>query len=338
MKKTVFVALALLAPVLLFAWRRSVNSMRHELSFFAMDTPVTLTAYGPAAPRALRNAETAVRALERELSVTLPQSAVARLNAGESLPVSSAAGRAVSTALKLHDETDGTFDPTLYPVLREWGFTTGKYRVPPREELAEQLKLCGVQHVFCAHETLRLDASAMIDLGGIGKGMASDAAAQALKDAGIASAVLNLGGNVRTLGKRPDGCAWRIGVRAPEGGLLGVIETGEGAVVTSGSYERFFEKDGVRYWHILDPKTGEPARSGAVSVTVVGSSGTRCDALSTAYFVMGAEQAAAFWKARGTESFVMLTDGGELLVCEDLAGRFTIDDEWKHAKVKVLRR
>ncbi len=337
MKKYFFGAVVLLAAALLFLRHRE-NWKRHELSFFAMDTPVTLTAYGPAAPRGLRDAEDAVRKIERELSVTMPTSAVARLNTGETLPAASAAGRAITAALELCAETDGAFDPTLYPALRAWGFTTGEYRVPSRDELTELLKQCGVRHLRREGGSLRLEAGAMIDLGGLGKGLASDVAAQALKDAGVESAVLNLGGNVRTLGARPGGGRWRIGVRAPEGDLLGVIETDEGAVVTSGNYERFFERDGVRYWHILDPQTGEPARSRVVSVTVCGPNGERCDALSTAYFVMGPQKAAAFWKERGSESFVMLTDNGDLLACEDLAGRFTVDKERKNAKVTVIRR
>ena len=337
MKKYVPGVLLALAVALLFLHHRG-KSTRHELSFFAMDTPVTLTAYGSSAPQALREAESAIRAIECELSVTMPSSAVAKLNSGEPLSVSSAAAGTIGTALALCAETNGAFDPTLYPVLRAWGFTTGEYCVPSRGELSEQLKLCGVRHVRHEEKTLRLDTGAMIDLGGLGKGWASDAAAETLRRSGIDSAVLNLGGNVRTLGARPSRGKWRIGVRSPDGGLLGVIETSEGAVVTSGNYERFFERDGVRYWHILDPKTGAPARSGAVSVTVCGPSGTRCDAFSTAYFVMGPEKAAAFWKEQGSESFVMLTDGGELLVCEDLAGRFTVSDEWKNAKVTVIRR
>ena len=337
MKKIVLGALLLVATALLFLHHRE-KSARHELSFFAMNTPVTLTAYGSSAPRALHEAENTIRAIEHELSVTILSSAVAKLNAGEPLPVSSTAGKTIETALALCAETDGAFDPTLYSALRAWGFTTGEYRVPAREELTELLNQCGVRHVRHEGQTLRLDAGAMIDLGGLGKGLASDAAAATLRRSGVKSAVLNLGGNVRALGARPDGGKWRIGVRSPEGGLLGVIETDEGAVVTSGNYERFFEKDGARYWHILDPATGAPARSGAVSVTVCGPSGTRCDSLSTAYFVMGPEKAAAFWKAREVESFVMLTDSGELIVCKDLASHFTVSEEWKNAKVTVIRR
>ncbi|MBP5212271.1 MAG: FAD:protein FMN transferase, partial [Pyramidobacter sp.] len=284
-----FAALAALAAVI---WRYRGDSERSDLNFFAMDTPVTLTAYGRGAPEALREAERCVRALERELSVTDSRSAVSRLNSGEPVAADGTAGKAVGLSLELCAETDGAFDPTLYPALRAWGFTTGEHRVPPPSQLTELLARTGPARVKLENGTFRLDEGAMIDLGGIGKGLASDAAAELLRKSGVKSAVLNLGGNVRTLGKRPGGGSWRIGVRDPDGGLLGVIETGEGAVITSGSYERFFEKDGVRYWHILDPKTGAPARSGVVSVTVVGSSGARCDALSTAYFVMGPERAA----------------------------------------------
>ena len=339
MKLKTAVALAALAAASALAiWRAREASRRSELNFFAMDTPVTLTAYGSAAPQALAESERAIRGLERELSVTVPGSAIARLNAGERIPADSAAGTAIELSLKLHAETHGAFDSTLYPVLRAWGFTTGSHRVPPASELAELLTRTGTERVKRENGSYRLEPGAMIDLGGIGKGLASDAAAELLRARGVKSAVLNLGGNVRTLGSRPGGGPWRIGVRDPQGGLLGVIETGEGAVITSGSYERFFEKDGTRYWHILDPKTGQPSRSGVVSVTVAGDSGTRCDALSTAYFVMGPEKAAQHWRQSGGESFVMLTDAGTLLICGDLAERFTPEGQWKNVKATVIRR
>jgi len=316
---------------------RQREQHRAQETFFAMDTPVTLTAYGSNAVSGLAAARQAIAALEDEVSVTRPHSAVARLNAGGALPDGGTVGPLLDLAFAVGQETGGAFDPTLYPLVRAWGFTTGTQRVPASDELKSLLKYTGAERVVRANGTLRLRHGSMIDLGGIGKGWASDAAVEALKAAGVTSAVVNLGGNVRTLGTRPGGGAWRIGVRDPEGGLLGVLQTGEGAVVTSGSYERYFERMGQRYWHILDPKTGGPARSGVVSVTVVGPSGARCDALSTALFVLGPKRAAEWKRSGGREGFIMLTDGGELLLTADLAAAFTPDEAWKDAKVTVIR-
>ena len=147
------------------------------------------------------------------------------------------------------------------------------------------------------------------------------------------SAIFNLGGNVRTAGDKPDGSPWRIGIQTPEAGssgYLGVLElTGSQAVITSGGYERYFEEDGQTYWHIMDPDTAAPARSGLTSVTVIGADGTVCDALSTALFVMGPEEAADFWRAHpelGVELILVLEDG-TVQITQGLEETFTLSQD-----------
>ncbi len=335
------IAAALLAAGLCFGWSRWRASRRESVSFFAMDTPVTLTAYGPRAKAGLDAARARIKEIERELSVTDPESAVARLNAagGEALDVGADAAALTAFVLRVSGETGGALDPTLYPILRAWGFTTEERRVPPRSEIDELRKFTGADKVHQSGNSLRLEPGTMIDFGAVGKGFAGDEAAAALRKAGVVSAVANLGGNVQTLGARPGGEPWRIGVRAPQGGgLLGVLETDESAVVTSGGYERFFTgPDGVLYWHILDPATGCPARSGVISATVMGASGAMCDALSTAFFVMGPEKATAYWRAREGIEFILLTDDG-IWISEGTEKRFSIDPEFRDAKVTVVRR
>ena len=143
-----------------------------------------------------------------------------------------------------------------------------------------------------------------------------------LKDEGISSAVLDLGGNIQTVGSRPDGGEWRVGVKSPDGGILGVLSIRDMAVVTSGGYERYFEQDGQIYWHILDPKTGYPADSGLASVTIVGSDGTLCDGLSTAVFVMGRERAQELWRQWGGFEMLLLDSEGTIYITEGLEGSF----------------
>ncbi len=334
-RKTCLALAALLALALCARLEDARRKRRHTRAFFAMDTPVALTAYGPAAPRALERAERLVRRLEREMSVTVADSGVSRLNAGEEIPADGTVGRALSAALEMREKTGGAFDPALYPALRLWGFTTGKYAVPAQAEIDAALRLSGAARVRKTESGFRLNSGAAVDLGGIGKGWASDAAADCLRENGVESAVVSLGGNVRTLGPRPGGAKWRVGVRDPEGGLLGVIAIGEGAVVTSGNYERFFEKDGERYWHILDPRTGKPARSGVVSATVIGKRGAACDALSTALFVMGPEKSADWLRKNPGYGAVILDENGALYFTENLGADF-VPDERRRAAARVL--
>ena len=159
-----------------------------------------------------------------------------------------------------------------------------------------------------------------LDLGGIGKGYAAGRCKEILKAHGVTSALLSLGGNVSALGSKPDGTAWTVAIEDPDGGdYLGTVQIADQCVVTSGGYQRYFEQDGVRYWHILDPETGKPARSGMKSVTIVSADDTLADALSTALFVMGPERAAEFWRVHRAEfGAVWLTEDGRLFVTEGL--------------------
>ena len=158
----------------------------------------------------------------------------------------------------------------------------------------------------------------------MGKGCAGDLAAQALREGGVESALLNLGGNVQAIGARPDGSPWRLELRNPFGeGGLGLLLAQDCAVITSGNYENcFVAEDGTVYGHILDPETGRPADSGLASVTIVAQEGRLGDALSTSLFVMGAQRAEAFWRERGGFEMILVTQAGEILVTEGIADAF----------------
>ena len=161
-----------------------------------------------------------------------------------------------------------------------------------------------------------------------------------MKRVGITSALLDLGqSTIVTLGAKPDGSPWRIGVQNPAGdGYLGVLELADMAMGTSGGYQRYFEEDGVRYWHIIDPDTAAPARSGLASVTVVGPSGLTCDGLSTALFVMGLEEGSAFWRAHPELDFdvLFIADDGSVFITPGLEDSFSLADGYENREVTVL--
>lgn len=340
MKKKILISLSLLAvacliPLLILRERRN---QRTDLTFLSMDTVMSLSVYGPDSEELAEEARRLILSVEQELSASLSQSVLSGANREGRADFSPETARLLRFSLDFSRRTGGAFSPLMGPIMKAWGFTGEKNRVPPQEELKALIPLTEVSQASLEGTTLTLKKGAQLDLGAAGKGFAGDRAAGLLRSRGVASALLNLGGNVQTVGLRPDGRPWRVGVMAPEGGLLGVLETGEGAVITSGSYERFFtDADGTLYGHIIDPSTGTPPRSGIVSATAVGTSGTLCDALSTALFVMGPDRAADFWRKSGEDfGFILLTEEPAFYVTENILPRFRPDENFSDVPLRVV--
>lgn len=316
----------LLAPLLLLPYG-CAPAQPLERTFFAMDTVMTLRLYEGGDENTLDQAEARVRELEAQWSVTEENSEICALNRGGRAELSPETAELLGAALDMCRRTDGALDISTYPVLRAWGFTTGEYSVPGGEAIAALLPLVDYGRVALEAGAAALPPGMEIDLGSVAKGYTGDALAALLKQGGAASALLDLGGNIQAVGSKPDGSPWRVAVRDPAGdGSVGVVEVVDQAVVTSGGYERYFEEDGVRYWHIIDPATGWPARSGLASVTVVGESGLLCDGLSTALFVMGREGALEHWRQHRDFEAVLVSEDGSVTVTAGLEGRFTPAD------------
>ncbi len=314
-----------------------------EVGLFAMDTYMSLKAYGPNADKSLQNASERITQLESLLSVTDSGSEIYRLNnaEGKETPLSPETGFLIRSSLEFGSETNGAFDITLYPVSKEWGFTTGSYKVPSEERIKELLEKTGSDNISLSNDGsgALLKNGANIDLGGIAKGYAGSCAAEILKDDGIESAILNMGGNVQTVGTKPDGNAWKVGIQDPEDSskLVGMVSVADKAVVTSGGYERYFEDDdGNIYWHILDPKTGYPAQSDIISVTVIGSDGTICDALSTSLFVMGTEGASAYLKNHSELGAVIVSRDRKLYITENIRDNFKSSGDFAGCEIIII--
>ena len=177
-----------------------------------------------------------------------------------------------------------------------------------------------------------------MDLGALGKGWAGDEAIAVLRKYGVSSALLDLGGNVQALGSKADGSAWRVGIVMPEDQTnFCVLDVRDAAVVTSGNYERFFTADdGAVYGHILDPRTGAPVENGLKSVTVIGAEGKKCDALSTALFVMGRDAAIEHWRTYGDFDMVLLTEENEVYITEGLRDGFSLAQGYEGLAVTVV--
>lgn len=332
----------IIAPLLTACTGIQGRMEEYSGSFFAMDTYMTFTVYDDSARNAqaaLKQAEERIHALEGLWSVTDESSDLYAVNHGGGQPVKVQEDTEglLSFALEMAKETDGALEPTLYPVLTAWGFTTDENQIPPADQIGSLLETVGYDRVMLAGDTVTLEDGMMFDPGAVGKGYAGDEAEQILKENGITSALLDIGGNIQAVGVKPDGSDWRLGIRSPFGegnGILGVLRISDSAVVTSGNYERYFiGKDGVRYGHIIDPATGYPVNNGLASVTVIAGEGKLCDALSTALFVMGAEQAVSYWETRRDFDMLLVTEDGEIYVTEKIKGRFDLRDEYKEMVV-----
>ena len=313
MKRQIFVLL-LLAALLLGGCGAKVPAQKE---LFAMDTIFSLKVWGDEA--ALDAVSDELTRLDALLDATDAESAIGRLNAGETIDGEAAA--LVRQAVAYSEATGGAFDPTVYPLVRLWGFTDETQRVPSDAEITAALANIGTNQVQLDETAVSLHPGAAIDLGGIAKGYAADRCVALLQQSD-ATALLSLGGNIQTYGAKPDGTPWTIGIadpQQPEQAVASVAVTGTKALVTSGGYQRYFEADGVTYHHIIDPKTGRPAESGLASVTILADSGTMADAYSTALFVMGLEDAVDFWRAEQSFEAVFITTDGEIYATEGVS-------------------
>ncbi len=319
--------------MVIFAVRKANEPKTLTEHKLLMGTIVKITAIDPderILQGAIDEAFAAIAHLDSVATRFSPRSAVEAINSrspGEErlyidLDVSTIICRSQAISLM----TDGAFDVTVAPLIDLWVFDEGA-DLPSDTEIREALSTVGYGRIRLHPTTgaLTLATDVHIDLDGIAKGRAVDKAYDRLRIAGVDAAVIDAGGDVRMLGLPPDGESWRVGLKHPRrDGLLGVLSLGNGSVATSGDYQRFMIKDGVRYHHILDPSTGLPAR-GIVSVTIVTERCEDADALATAVFVLGARRGMRFVERTDGVEAVIVTGSEEIeeiLISSGLDGRF----------------
>lgn len=269
-------------------------------TYFSMNTVMDLKIWGRDAESAMTQVKALLSNLDKTWSATADDSILGRLNRGENVTLSGDEAALLEQVEALSLRTGGAFDPRLRAVSEVWGFYNENHRVPAQEEIRDAMLL------------------SQWDLGAAMKGYAGQACADLLSQLDIERAMLNLGGNAQTYGEKPDGSPWVIAIQNPDGGdVIGTVSvTGTASIVTSGDYQRYFEADGVRYHHILDPETGYPANSGLRSVTIICRDGLTADALSTALFVMGLEEAAEFWRESDDFEAVFIAADGSIYATE----------------------
>jgi len=318
--------LVILLPALALFGRGGGDAGEFRRARVLMGTVVEITLLDGGAKSdpeaAMEAAFSAMSEVEARMSAHRADSETARLNvAAGPLEVSAATAEVLELGLRVAEASGGAFDLTLGRLKALWGFDGDAPRVPGDSEIAAALQGIGPASLRLeGRRVTKGDAALGVDLGAIAKGYAVDQAVAALRAAGIRHASVNAGGDLRLLGDH-GGRPWRIGIQHPRDpqGVLVTLELVDAAVVTSGDYERFFEVEGVRFHHILDPRDGRPADA-CQSVTVVAATAAEADALATAAFVLGPEAGRRLVESRGGLALFVAADG-EVSLSEDLKER-----------------
>lgn len=348
--KDFLIAFLLVSGLLLFAGCGKVE--RYLMTDIAMGTVTNQTIYSRDGDLTLEVRDIILKLEQDELSWRIEGSEVARINAaagsGVYTSVSERLYQELEILLKLSKDSGGAFDVTIRPVAALWNidvwaagenpaaegnqipetnptaeenqtaeegtFPDGQPPsiIPTQEQITLALTHTGYENLSLTEGTVMLPKDMALDLGAAGKGIACDRIAAYLREQSVYGAVISVGGSVVTIGKKPDGTPWQIGIVNPwdTSSLVGILYLeGENFVSTSGDYERYVEVDGVRYHHILNPATGYPADSGVRSVTILCDSGILSDALSTACFVLGVEEGMALAESYGAEALFIDTEG-----------------------------
>ena len=295
----------------------NVKNKSEVSGFFAMDTYMSVTVYGKNADTVIKDAEQLAYYYESLFSVNVETSDIARLNKsfGKPVKVSKETYELIEKSIEYSKESEGLFDITIYPVVKEWGFTAGKHNIPSDKRKEELLCRVGYQKIHLMPDYMvRLDKGCEIDLGGIAKGFLSQKMIELFREKNVTAAVISLGGNVQTYGQKPGKKDFSIGITDPflKENTIGTISVKEKAVVTSGAYQRYFEQDGKVYHHIMDTRTGAPAESGLASVTVIADDGAYADAMATALYVMGEKKAKEYQKSHPDIDIVLINTSGEI--------------------------
>ena len=276
---------------------RSVDKP-YQKTIFALDTIIDVTVYGADAETAVKFAVEEMTRLELLLSNYHPDSEISRINrnaGGTAVAISLETEKVLEKALRYAELTNGAFDPTIGPIVELWGIGKKNNFVPDESQIKAALSLVDYRRVELdkVKHNVRLPLKGMsLDVGGIAKGFILDRMTEILKQKGITSALINGGGDIRTIGKKHDGSPWRIGLQNPRktDAIAAKISMMKwNAVDTSGDYQRFFERDGMRYHHIFDPATGKPTQT-LTSASLIYSEGVVDLLPSNVLLVVGKEK------------------------------------------------
>ncbi|MGU9538593.1 FAD:protein FMN transferase [Clostridium tepidum] len=300
---------------------------------YLMGTIINIKAYGKNAEKAVQASVDKISDIEKKMSVNIDSSEVNKINKNAGIApvkVSKNTLDVVKASLMYSEKTKGSFDITVEPLVSLWGIGTDKARIPSKDEINNALKLVNYRDIIINEKqsTILLKRKGQsIDLGAIAKGYTADELKKILLNYNVSSAFLSLGGNVYVLGNKPDKTPWKIGVQnplEPRGNYLGIVSVSDKSVVTSGNYERFFEKEGKRYHHIFDTKTGYPAEKGLISVSIISDNSIDGDALSTSVYTLGLDEGKKLIESLKDVEAVFVTNDKKVYITSGLKDIFKL--------------
>ncbi|ACO86337.1 FAD:protein FMN transferase [Clostridium botulinum] len=300
---------------------------------YLMGTIINIKAYGKNADKAVQASVDKISDIENKMSLNISTSEINKINKNAGIApvkVSKNTFDVVKASLIYSEKTKGSFDITVEPLVSLWGIGTDKARIPSKDETSNALKLINYKDVIINEKesTVMLKRKGQaIDLGAIAKGYTADELKKVLLNYNVSSAFLSLGGNVYVLGNKPDKTPWKIGVQnplEPRGDYLGIVSVSDKSVVTSGNYERFFERNGKRYHHIFDTKTGYPAEKGLISVSIISDKSIDGDALSTSVYTLGLDEGKKLIESLNNVEAVFVTKDKKVYITSGLKDTFKL--------------
>lgn len=297
MKSKRLIALLASATLLLSGCSTSL-SKKKELTYTdtLFDTVISVQILDPAEESVLNGCKKLCQKYDLMFSSYNEESEISKINSAGGAPVevSPETAALIKKGIYYSELSGGAFDITIGPVSRLWDFKSGEHIIPDAGAIAEALSHVNYENIMVSDNVVTLtDPAAAIDLGALAKGYVADRIRDYLEKQGIKRAFINLGGNILAMGTKPDGSDYNVGIQAPfkdTGEPITSVKVADKSVVTSGTYQRYFEADGKLYHHILDPRTGYPCENTLTSVTIITNSSLTADAFSTTCFLLGYDE------------------------------------------------
>lgn len=324
----------------------NISLQKHTTQMYALDTIINLTAYGENAQTAFEKSKAEISRLENLFSTTIKTSDISKINSnsGSFVKVSDDVVSIIKYAKQVSATCNGVFDISIYPIVTLWGFTTDSFRVPTQAEIDTQLKKVDYNKIEIneSESSIKVAQGMEIDLGGIAKGYISGCIAKIYKQCGVTQGIISLGGNIQTIGTKSGTDKWNVAIENPttdkseNESYCSTLKVGETSVITSGSYQRYFEQDGKIYHHIIDCSTGHPSESDVKSSTIICNDPTLGDALSTTMFILGTKKAIEYYKQNPKFDFVLLSNDNTFYITKGIKDSFTPADDFKDCKITVI--
>ncbi len=338
-KKFTLLSITIFFIMLFYSINIYTSQNQYSRTYYYLGTVNEITIFGLGKhkiEKLLNNCDAILKDIENKMSDTIPGSDVSKINknAGSNyVNISDETFFVIEEAINYSKISDGIFDVTIGPLSDLWGIGTENAKVPSLKEINETLNLINYKNIILdkSNNSVKLNKKNMkIDLGAIAKGYAADIIVDFLKDNNIKSAIINLGGNIYTLGNKNNKDSFTIGIQDPttsRGNSIGTIDVSDKSIVTSGIYERYIEDDGVIYHHILDPYSGYPFDNDISSVTIISDKSIICDALSTSTFGLGLSKGLDLIENIDNADAIFITKDKEIYLTSNIANNFNLTDK-----------